>query len=128
MNKVILKGRLTKEPEIRYSSGEKPQTFATVTLAVEDRTYKDGDGWHVDWIQCNATGQLAKIIEKNISKGQELLIAGKYRTGKYTNKNNETVYTNSVFIQELYFCGKKSDTSSSDAFVDIPEGEETDFQ
>ena len=56
------------------------------------------------------------------------MIAGKYRTGKYTNKNNETVYTNSVFIQELYFCGKKSDTSSSDAFVDIPEGEETDFQ
>lgn len=124
MNKVILKGRVTAEPSIRtHKNGDKEQTFATFTLAVEDRTYKEGDSYHVDWIQCNATGALAKIIENNIQKGQEVLVSGKYRTGRYLNKDGETVYTNAVFLQELYFCGKKTTTESQNDFVEVPEEE-----
>lgn len=117
MNKVILKGRVTAEPNIRtHKTGDKEQTFTTFTLAVEDRTFKEGDVYHVDWIQCNASGKLAEIIEKNIVKGQELLVSGKYRTGKYVNKDGETVYTNAVFLQELYFCGKKSKNNVQEDF------------
>ena len=124
MNKVILKGRVTAEPNIRtHKNGDKEQTFATFTLAVEDRTYKEGDSYHVDWIQCNASGALAKIIEKNVKKGQELLVAGKYRTGKYQNKDGETIYTNAVFLQELYFCGKKATNEPQEDFVDVSEEE-----
>lgn len=117
MNKVILKGRVTAEPSIRsHKTGDKEQTFSTFTLAVEDRTFKEGESFHVDWIQCNATGKLAEIIDKNVKKGQELLVSGKYRTGKYVNKDKETVYTNSIYLQELYFCGKKTNNDAKEDF------------
>ncbi len=123
MNKVILKGRTTKDPDIRYSSGENAKAFANFTLAVEDRGWKEGDKFHTDFISCNAVGNVAEVIERNVHKGQELVLVGKWRTSSY-EKDGKNIYVNNLFIQELYFCGKKADSkgSVSDAFMNVPEG------
>lgn len=119
MNKVILKGRTTKEPEIRYSQNSEAMCYARFTLAVEDRSWKQEDGKsHVDYISCQAVGKLAELIAKSVGKGQELLLYGKWRTGSY-EKDGKTIYTQNLFVQELYYCGKKE---ASDSFMDIPEG------
>ena len=118
MNKVILKGRTTRTPEIKYFDDADVKCYARFTLAVEDRSWKlEDDKFHVDYIGCYAAGKLAEIIERCVGKGQEILICGKWRTGSY-EKDGEKVYTNSLFIQELEFCGKKSDN---------PNNQEPDF-
>ena len=123
MNKVILKGRTTRLPEIRYSQNNEIQCFARFTLAVEDRSWKQEDGkFHVDYISCQAFGKLAELVEKSVGKGQELLLCGKWRTGSY-EKEGKTIYTQNLFVQELYYCGKKEDSPMpEDSFFDIPEG------
>ena len=124
MNKVILKGRTTKAPEIKYSSDGKEITcYARFTLAVEDRTYKEAeDKFHVDFIPVFVVGKLAELIERTVSKGQELLLEGKWRTSSYVNKDGKTIYTQSLFLEQLEYCGKKSDTSIDDGFMNIPDG------
>lgn len=124
MNKVILKGRTTKEPEIRYSQNSETMCCARFTLAVEDRSWKQEDGKsHVDYISCQAVGKLAELIERSVGKGQELLLCGKWRTGSY-EKDGKTIYTQNLFVQELYYCGKKEDSPMpyNDSFMNIPEG------
>lgn len=124
MNKVILKGRTTKLPEIRYSESSEPMCYARFTLAVEDRSWKLEEGKsHVDYISCYAMGKLAELIEKSVGKGQELLLCGKWRTSSY-EKDGKTVYTQSMFIQEMEYCGKKADSPApyDDSFMNIPEG------
>lgn len=124
MNKVILKGRTTKVPEIRYSEGSEPVCYARFTLAVEDRSWKLEEGkFHVDYISCYAMGKLAELIEKSVGKGQELLLSGKWRTSSY-EKDGKTIYTQSMFIQEMEYCGKKADSPApyDDSFMNIPEG------
>ena len=129
MNKVILKGRTTKLPEIRYSQGSEPMCYARFTLAVEDRSWKLEEGKsHVDYISCYAMGKLAELIEKSVDKGQELLLCGKWRTSSY-EKDGKTVYTQSMFIQEMEYCGKKADSPApyDDSFMNIPEGLEEEL-
>lgn len=129
MNKVILKGRTTKLPEIRYSQGSEPMCYARFTLAVEDRSWKLEEGKsHVDYISCYAMGKLAELIEKSVGKGQELLLCGKWRTSSY-EKDGKTVYTQSMFIQEMEYCGKKADSPApyDDSFMNIPEGLEEEL-
>lgn len=123
MNKVILKGRTTKLPEIRYSEGSEPVCYARFTLAVEDRSWKLEGKFHVDYISCYAMGKLAELIEKSVGKGQELLLSGKWRTSSY-EKDGKTIYTQSMFIQEMEYCGKKADSPApyDDSFMNIPEG------
>lgn len=124
MNKVILKGRTTKLPEIRYSEGNEPMCYARFTLAVEDRSWKlEEVKFHTDYIYCYAIGKLAELIEKSVGKGQELLLSGKWRTSSY-EKDGKTVYTQSMFIQEMEYCGKKADSPASfdDSFMNIPDG------
>lgn len=129
MNKVILKGRTTKLPEIRYSESSEPMCYARFTLAVEDRSWKLEEGKsHVDYISCYAMGKLAELIEKSVGKGQELLLCGKWRTSSY-EKDGKTVYTQSMFIQEMEYCGKKADSPApyDDSFMNIPEGLEEEL-
>ncbi len=124
MNKVILKGRLTRNPDVRYTNSSEPVCVARFTLAVEDRSWKLEEGkFHVDYISCYAMGKLAELIEKSVGKGQELLLSGKWRTSSY-EKDGKAVYTNSMFIQELEYCGKKADNPApyDDSFMNIPEG------
>ncbi len=124
MNKVILKGRLTRNPDVRYTNSNEPVCVARFTLAVEDRSWKLEEGkYHVDYISCYAMGKLAELIEKSVGKGQELLLSGKWRTSSY-EKDGKPVYSQSMFIQELEYCGKKADNPApyDDSFMNIPEG------
>lgn len=128
MNKVILKGRTTKAPEIKYSNGTEPMCYARFTLAVEDRAWKETeDKFHVDYISCFAMGPLAELIERSVTKGQELLLCGKWRTSSY-EKDGQKFYTQTLFIQELYYCGKKADNPVPyEEFMNIPEEMETEM-
>ena len=124
MNKVIIKGRTTKLPEIKYSSNsEQPMCTARFTLAVEDRSWKESDDkFHVDFINCYAVCKLAELIEKTIGKGHELVVVGKWRTSSY-EKDGKKIYTNTLFVQELYYCGRKGNAPApyDDSFMNIPD-------
>ena len=133
MNKVILKGRTTKAPETKHRSGEEGTCYATFTLAVEDRNWKISEEgsdtkYHVDYISCYTIGKLAQLVKSYVGKGQELLLSGKWRTSSY-EKDGKTIYTQNMFIQELYFCGKKADNPnpSSDSFMNIPDDMDADL-
>ena len=126
MNKVILKGRLTRNPEVKYTSGDEPVCVARFTLACEDRERsKDENGnYPANFIPCICMGKLAEIIEVNLCKGKEILICGKMQSGSYLNKEKKKVYTLECFIKELEYCGKKEDSPRTfdDSFMVIPEG------
>lgn len=99
MNKVILKGRLTADPEIR----EGETTIARFTLAVDRRR-----GEEADFISCVAFGKIADSVGNNWTKGKEMLLEGRIQTGSYKNKDDRTVYTTDVILTEFpEFCGKK---------------------
>ena len=126
MNKVILKGRLTRNPDVRYTTGEAPVCIARFTLAAEDRERtKDGDGnYPANFIPCICMGKLAEIAEANLCKGKEILISGKMQSGSYINKEEKKVYTLECFVKEIEYCGKKEDSPMAydDSFMNIPEG------
>lgn len=127
MNKVILKGRLTRDPEIRYTAGAEQKSVAKFTIAV-DRRKKDENS-QADFIPCVCFGKTAEMIEKYFRKGQEILLEGRWQTGSF-EKDGKKFYTNDCILDHVYFCGKKSNSSDStepqqdpnDGFVSIPEG------
>ena len=115
MNKVILMGRLTRDPEIRYSQGERSTAVALYSLAV-NRTFKrDGDP-DADFINCVAFGRQAEFAEKYFHKGIRIVITGRIQTGSYTNKDGVRVYTTDIIVEEQEFAESKaaSDRNSSD--------------
>lgn len=126
MNKVILKGRLTREPDVRFSNGSDPVCIARFTLACEDRERAKGeDGSHpANFIPCTAMGKLAEIVQSSFCKGKEILLCGKMQSGSYTNKEGKRIYTLECFIKEIEYCGRKEDSPmpSDGSFMDIPEG------
>ena len=102
MNKVILQGRLTKDPEIRYAQGADNKAFAKFTLAVS-RTFKNKDGkYDADFINCTAYGNTAEAIEKWFSKGKAITVEGEWRTGSY-EKDGAKVYTNECQVSRWEF-------------------------
>lgn len=125
MNKVQLIGRLTAEPEVRYSNGENQMCVARYRLAVDRR--KSGEN-ETDFISCVAFGKNGEFAEKYLSKGMKVAIAGRIQTGSYTNKDGQKVYTTDVVVEEHEFCESKgkasapSDQGGSDGFVSIPDG------
>ena len=127
MNKVILMGRLTRDPEVRYSQGEQATAIARYTLAVDRRFQRDGDQT-ADFIGCVAFGKLGEFAEKYLRKGTKVVVTGRIQTGSYTNKDGQKVYTTDVVIEECEFVTGKSDnnntTKSEDPitpdFVDVP--------
>lgn len=127
MNKVILMGRLTRDPEVRYSQGEQATAIARYTLAVDRRFKRDGDQT-ADFIGCVAFGKLGEFAEKYLRKGTKVVVTGRIQTGSYTNKDGQKVYTTDVVIEECEFVTGKSDnnntTKSEDPitpdFVDVP--------
>lgn len=125
MNKVILKGRLTKDPEIRYGNDEK--CFANFSIAIEDRTWMENGTPHVDFIPCKAIGNIAQVVEKYLAKGKEVLLFGKLRSGKYKNHEGKTIYTLEFMVFELEFCGKKENNSYEGNFEEIPNGIEDEL-
>lgn len=111
MNRVILCGRLTREPEIRYTQGENAMAIARFTLAV-DKNFKKKDD-KANFINCVAFGKIAETIEKHVFKGSKIAVIGEWTTGSYKNKDGNTVYTNDCNISKLEFCDSKNSSGSS---------------
>ena len=135
MNKVILIGRLTRDPEVRYSQGQQSMAIARYSLAVDRRFKRQGDDQTADFINCVAFGKNGEFAEKYLHKGTKIAVTGRIQTGSYTNKDGQKVYTTDVIVEEHEFCESKnqSDNSSgnyvgqqlggaSDGLINIPDG------
>lgn len=131
MNKVELIGRLTKDPDVRYTQGQNSTCIARFTLAVDRRFKRDGEA-DADFITCVAFGKTGEFIEKYFTKGMKIAISGRIQTGSYDNKDGYKVYTTDVVVEECEFVEKKNadateNTSSNDGFMNLPEGIEDDL-
>ena len=110
MNKVILMGRLTRDPEVRYSQGATPLAIARYTLAVDRRQARsnNGDEQTADFINCVAFGRTAEFAERYLRKGTKIAITGRIQTGSYTNKDGVKVYTTEVVVEEHEFAESRN--------------------
>ena len=137
MNKVILMGRLTRDPEVRYSAGENALAIARYTLAVDRKIRREGEAT-ADFISCVSFGRTAEFAEKYFRQGLRIVVAGRIQTGSYTNRDGQKVYTTEVVVEEQEFAESKksSETSQSsqtppptgsDGFMNIPDGIEDEL-
>ena len=146
MNKVILMGRLTRDPEVRYSQGERPVAVARYTLAV-NRTFKRAGEPDADFINCVTFGRSAEFAEKYFRQGIRIVVSGRIQTGSYTNRDGVKVYTTDVIVEDQEFAESKKanaensggggnsasnsaatyppgTTAGPDGFMNIPDGVE----
>lgn len=128
MNKVILLGNLTRDPEIRYTQGDNPLAIARFSLAVNRRFSKNGEK-EADFFNCTAFGKQAEFVEKYFKQGSRMMLTGRIQNDNYTNKNGEKVYTVQVIVEEVEFAEKKNSSGgqaenggSTDEFMNIPDG------
>ena len=134
MNKVILMGRLVREPEVRYTIGDSQTAIAKYTLAVDRRFNKEEQS--ADFISCVAFGKNVEFAEKYLHKGTKIAIVGRIQTGSYTNKDGQKVYTTDIVVEEQEFAESKNasggnnggenvgqqSNSAGDGFMNIPDG------
>ena len=125
MNKVILMGRLTRDPEVRYTQGDNAMAIARYSLAVDRRFKRDGEP-DADFINCVAFGKSGEFAEKYFRKGTKIAVVGRIQTGSYTNKDGQKVYTTDVVVEEQEFAESKN-SSSSDNNQSAPTNKNTDF-
>ena len=124
MNKVILVGRLTRDPNVSYSAGNEPRAVARYTLAVDRRVRRDSgsnDQPTADFISIVAFGRDGEFAEKYLRKGSRILVEGHIQTGSYTNKDGQKVYTTDVVVERHEFVDSKS-SQGSDQFVPANDG------
>lgn len=135
MNKVILIGRLVRDPEVRYSQGDNATAVARYSLAVDRKFKKSGDEQTADFINCIAFGKSGEFVEKYLKKGTKIAVTGRIQTGSYTNKDGQKVYTTDVVVEEHEFVetkgsnengvnsssGKPSNKADEGGFVNIPD-------
>ena len=143
MNKVILMGRLTRDPDVRYSAGENALAIARYTLAVDRRFRRDGEAT-ADFISCVAFGRVAEFAERYFHQGIRIVVSGRIQTESYTNREGQKVYTTEVVVEEQEFAESKSasdqyaashpsapapsaaaptpSAASADGFMNIPDG------
>ena len=138
MNKVILMGRLTRDPEVRYSQGATATAVARYTLAVDRRFKRDGEA-SADFINCVSFGRSAEFAEKYFRQGLKVVVTGRIQTGSYTNKDGVRVYTTDIVVEEQEFAESKAASTSGnnnyqaspmpspsadigDGFMNIPDG------
>lgn len=134
MNKVILMGRLTRDPEVRYSQGDNSMAIARYSLAVDRRYKRDGDEQTADFINCVAFGKSGEFAEKYLHKGTKIAVVGRIQTGSFTNKDGQKVYTTDVVVEEQEFAESKNsgtgsmatnapinNTSGNNDFMNIPD-------
>ncbi len=117
MNKVILMGRLTRDPEVRYSQGETPLAIARYSLAVDRRNARSnngGDEQTADFINCVAFGRAGEFAERYFRKGTKIAVSGRIQTGSYTNKDGVRVYTTEVVVEEQEFAESKNASSGNE--------------
>ena len=111
MNKVVLMGRLTRDPEVRYSQGENALAIARYTLAVDRRFKRDGEQT-ADFINCVVFGKSAEFTERYFRQGMRITVCGRIQTGSYTNKDGVKVYTTEVVVEEQEFAESKASSDS----------------
>ena len=136
MNKVLLMGRLTRDPEVRYSQGQNGEQMAIAkfSLAVDRRTKKDGEQG-ADFINCVTFGKIAEFAEKYLKQGTKVATEGRWQTGSFTNKDGQKVYTNDCVIEQMEFAESKKTADQNqqttqqkpDDFISIPDGIELDL-
>ena len=121
MNKVILMGRLTRDPEVRYSQGDSPMAIARFSLAVDRRrTSNNQDGQTADFINIVTFGRLGEFAEKYLHKGTKVTLSGRIQTGSYTNKDGQKVYTTDVVVEETEFVESKGASNTGNSNVSRP--------
>ena len=111
MNKVILMGRLTRDPEVRYSQGDSATAVARYTVAVDRRFKRDGEPT-ADFIPCVVFGRSAEFAEKYFRQGMRISVSGRIQTGSYTNRDGVKVYTTEVVVEEQEFAESKAVSDS----------------
>lgn len=136
MNKVILMGRLTRDPEVRYGTGENSTAVARYTIAVDRRFKRDGDQ-SADFISCVTFGRNAEFAEKYLRQGTKIVLTGRIQTGSYTNRDGQKVYTTDIVVEEQEFAESKAATAGNggqnnysrpaaaadaEGFMNIPDG------
>nr|WP_315036569.1 single-stranded DNA-binding protein [uncultured Lachnoanaerobaculum sp.] len=132
MNRVILMGRLTRDPEVRYSTGEKSMAVARYTLAIDRAIKKQGEQ-SADFINCVAFSKAAEFAEKYFRQGMRVLVSGRLQTGNYTNREGQKVYTTDVILDSQEFADSKGESAKGgskkqeanvdeDGFMNIPDG------
>ncbi len=121
MNKVILMGRLTRDPEVRYSqNGDASLAIARFSLAVDRRFKRDGEAT-ADFISCVAFGRQAEFVERYLHQGTKIVAEGRIQTGSYTNKDGQKVYTTDVVCENLEFAESKNSAGTDGGFTSRPE-------
>ena len=144
MNKVVLVGRLTRDPEVRYSQGDSATAVARYTVAVDRRFKRDGEPT-ADFIPCVVFGRSAEFAEKYFRQGMRVLVSGRIQTGSYTNKEGQRVYTTDIIVDDQEFADSKNSAGGNgdnggygyqptsrpaptsaigDGFMNIPDGVE----
>ena len=137
MNKVILTGRLTRDPAVRYGTGENSTAVTRYTIAVDRRFKRDGEQ-SADFISCVTFGCNAEFAEKYLHQGTKIVLTGRIQTGSYTNRDGQKVYTTDIVVEEQEFAESKAAagnggqnnysrsssaaTSDADGFMNIPDG------
>lgn len=112
MNKVILCGRLTKDPDVRYSTGTTQMCVAKYTIAADRKFKKEGEA-SADFINCVSFGKIAEFAEKYFRKGTKIIVSGRIQTGSYTNKDGNKVYATDVIIEEQEFAESKNQNNGT---------------
>lgn len=113
MNKVILMGRLTRDPEVRYSQGANSLAIARFSLAVDRRFKREGED-STDFFNCTAFGKQAEFVERYLRKGVKILLTGRVQNDNYTNKDGQKVFSVQIMVDELEFAESKNSQSGSD--------------
>ena len=145
MNKVILMGRLTRDPEIRYANNENNTCIANYTLAVDRRFKRQGDEQTADFIRCVAMGKGGEFAEKYLHQGTKIVVEGRIQTGSYTNKDGQKIFTTDVLVELQEFAESKAASAQngnqnasaptrpnvaqndSDGFMNIPDAIEEEW-
>lgn len=133
MNKVTLSGRLTADPDVKYTAGDNPTAVARYQLAVKRNYAREGQT-NADFIRCVAFGRSAEFTEKYLHKGMKMIINGRIQTGSYTNDEGKKVYTTDIIVEEQEFAESKAanegrmsadvpeTAANEDGFMNIPDG------
>lgn len=134
MNKVILMGRLTRDPEVRYSQNENSTAIGRFSIAVDRRFKRDGEPT-ADFFNCTAFGKQGEFVEKYLKQGTKVVVTGRIQNDNYTNKNGEKVYSVQIMVEEIEFAESKASSNDNqngsrqpgipmdeDGFMNIPQG------
>ena len=135
MNKVILMGRLTRDPEVRCSQTDSNMAIARFSLAVDRCFKKQGDTVTADFFNCTAFGKQGEFVEKYLKQGTKIVVTGRIQNDNYTNKEGQKVYSVQIMVEEIEFAESKAagqgaqnnDSMQGDGFMNIPDGVENEL-